>query len=183
MFRFIALVIILSYTITTAGCQKGNDSRSTSSLEGNTPSSQLQGDVEKAPDFTLVNIEGKNVSLSDYKGKVVIIDFWATWCGPCRRGIPDLIDLQNKYKDKLAVIGISLDMANTKPKVPDFVNQMGINYPIVYFDDKVINDYGGINAIPTTFIIDKNGNIVKKIVGLYPKSEIEKQLTELINKS
>jgi thiol-disulfide isomerase/thioredoxin len=182
MFRLLAFVVILFYTITVTGCQKGNDTKPTSSVEKNTPAS-LQGDEQKAPDFTLVNTEGNNVSLADYKGKVVIIDFWATWCGPCRRGIPDLIDLQSKYKDELAVIGISVDQANTKSGVPGFVSQMGINYPIVYFNDKVINDYGGITAIPTTFIIDRAGNIVKKIVGLYPKSELEKQLTDLIKKS
>jgi thiol-disulfide isomerase/thioredoxin len=114
---------------------------------------------------------------------VVIVDFWATWCPPCRRGIPDLILIQNEYKNKVVVIGISLDQANTKAGVPEFAKRMGINYPIVYFNDKVINDFGGVAAIPTTFIIDQKGNIVKKMVGLYPKSEYEKELKNLIKKT
>jgi thiol-disulfide isomerase/thioredoxin len=183
MFKISASLLILFFTISVVGCQKEKETKTAASVNNISPASTMQGDENKAPDFTLVNIEGKNVSLSDYKGKVVIVDFWATWCAPCRKGIPDLIDLQKKYKDKLAVIGISLDMGNNKARVPDFVNKMGINYPIVYFNNKVLSDYGGIIAIPTSFIIDKDGNIIKKIVGLYPKSELEKQLNTLIKGS
>lgn len=126
----------------------------------------------KAKEFSLKDINGKTVKLSDYKGKIVIIDFWATWCGPCRRGIPDLISLQKEYADKLVVIGISVDReGQTKKDVPAFTKNNGINYPIVYADNKVISDYGGIEAIPTSFIIDKKGNIVKNFVGLVEKSE------------
>lgn len=177
MFKVIVSVFILFFSAAIVGCQKENQAKTTSSIENN---SQLQGDENKAPDFTLPDIAGENVSLSDYKGKVVIVDFWATWCPPCRRGIPDLISLQNKYKEKVAVIGISLDRENTKAGVPNFVNKMGINYPVVYFNDKVIIDFGGVSAIPTSFIIDQKGNIVKKMVGLYPKSEYEKQIKSLI---
>jgi len=182
MSKLLALLMILFFTVFIVGCQKDNDTKPAASNENNS-SAGMQETTDKAPDFTLVNVDGKNVSLSDYQGKVIIVDFWATWCPPCRKGIPDLIELQKEYKDKLAVIGISLDRENTKAGVPDFVNTMGINYPVVYFNDKVINDYGGINAIPTTFIIDKNGNIIKKYVGLYPKSVLEQQLNELMNKS
>lgn len=183
MTKILASAIILFYAVTIIGCQKGNDANPTPSNGTKSNAPAYQDATDKAPDFTLVNVEGKNVSLSDYKGKVVIIDFWATWCGPCRRGIPDLVELQKEYKDNLAVIGISLDQENTKANVPGFVTNMKINYPIVYTNDKVINDYGGINAIPTTFIIDKDGNIVKKLVGLYPKNVFEKQLDELLKKS
>lgn len=177
MIKVLASILILFYSVTVTGCQKENQAKTSSSAENN---AGLQGDEKKAPDFTLVNVAGKNVSLSDYKGKVVILDFWATWCAPCRKGIPDLISLQKEYKDKVAVIGISLDRENTIAAVPDFVNKMGINYPVVYFNDQVINDFGGVSAIPTTFIIDQHGNIVKKIVGLYPKSEYENRVKELI---
>ncbi len=180
MIKILASVIILFYSVTVVGCQKQNEPKADQTPQDNTT---LQDNNSKAPDFTLSNISGEDVSLSDFKGKVVIVDFWATWCPPCRKGIPDLISLQNEYKDKVAVIGISLDRENTKAGVPDFVDRMGINYPIVYFNDKVINDFGGVNAIPTTFIIDQDGNIVKKIVGLYPKSEYETKIKELIEKS
>ncbi len=178
MIKVLASIIILFYSVTIIGCQKDNEEKINKTPEDN---ATMQDNSSKAPDFTLTNISGEDVSLSDYKGKVVIVDFWATWCPPCRKGIPDLISLQNEYKDKVKVIGISLDRENTKGGVPDFVDRMGINYPVVYFNDKVINDFGGVNAIPTTFIIDQNGNIVKKVVGLYPKSEYENKIKELIN--
>lgn len=180
MIKILATVVILLFTVTVTGCQKENQARTRSASENVT---HVQGDENKAPDFTLTSLAGDKISLSDFKGKVVIVDFWATWCPPCRRGIPDLISLQNKYKNKVAVIGISLDRENTKAGVPSFVKKMGINYPIAYFTDKVINDFGGVNAIPTSFIIDQEGNIVSKMVGLYPKSEYEKQLENLIKES
>jgi thiol-disulfide isomerase/thioredoxin len=180
MIKILATVVILLFTITVTGCQKENHAGTRSASENVT---HVQGDENKAPDFTLTSLAGDKISLSDFKGKIVIVDFWATWCPPCRRGIPDLISIQNKYKNKVAVIGISLDRENTKAGVPSFVKKMGINYPIVYFTDKVINDFGGVNAIPTSFIIDQKGNIVSKMVGLYPKSEYEKQLENLIKES
>jgi thiol-disulfide isomerase/thioredoxin len=181
MLKILSSVLILFlYTVTITGCQKESRAGIDPAAESNV---SLGGDENKAPDFTLTSVSGEDVSLSDFKGKVVIIDFWATWCPPCRKGIPDLISLQKEYKDNVAVIGISLDRENTKAGVPDFVNKMGINYPIVYFNDKVIIDFGGVSAIPTTFIIDQKGNIVKKMIGLYPKGEYEQKIKELIKKS
>ncbi len=126
-------------------------------------------DDDKAPDFSLKSVDGKMVKLSDYKGKVVIIDFWATWCGPCRKGIPDIISIQNDYKNDVVIIGISLDGEKTLKDVPGFVKDYGINYPIVYGDEKVVAAYGGIEGIPTAFVVDKKGNVVDKHVGLVPK--------------
>lgn len=171
---------MLVFTLTVTGCQQESQAKTSSKIEN---SAQVQKDDNKAPDFTLLNVAGEKVTLSDYKGKVVILDFWATWCGPCRKGIPDLISIQNDYKDDVVVIGISLDQQNTKARVPSFVKSMGINYPIVYFNNKVINDFGGVRAIPTTFIIDQKGNIVNKMIGLYPRSAYEEQLKSLIKGS
>ncbi len=112
---------------------------------------------------------GKKFNLADYKGKVVILDFWATWCGPCREGIPDLISIQENYKGKVVVIGISLDDERTKENIVPFMKEYGINYPIVFGDSEVLTNYGGINAIPTSFIIDQKGNIVDKNIGLVSK--------------
>lgn len=125
---------------------------------------------KKAPDFALTSVDGKTVKLSDYKGKIVILDFWATWCGPCRKGIPDLVSIQKEFPKDVVVIGVSVDRDRTKKDVPSFVKNYNINYPIVYSTDKVVNDYDGIEAIPTSFIIDKKGNIVDKHVGLVDKS-------------
>ncbi len=128
-----------------------------------------------------VETSGKTLTLSNFTGKVVILDFWATWCPPCRKGIPDLIELKKKYKDKIEIIGISVDemSRNTKARVVPFIKEYGINYPIVYADMNVIQQYGGIRSIPTSFVIDKKGNVVAKYEGLVPKSTLE----ETINKA
>ncbi len=129
-----------------------------------------------------VEASGKMLSLSSYSGKVVILDFWATWCPPCRKGIPDLIELKKKYKDKIEIIGLSVDemSRNTKSKVVPFIKEYGINYPIVYADMKVVQGYGGINSIPTSFIIDTKGNIVQKHVGLAPKQTLEEEINKAL---
>ncbi|MFA4922867.1 MAG: TlpA disulfide reductase family protein [Ignavibacteriaceae bacterium] len=134
---------------------------------------------KKAPDFSLKSVDGKTVKLSDYKNKVVVLDFWATWCPPCRKGIPDLIKLQKEFKNDLVVLGISLD-ADTKEDVPAFVKNYGINYPIVYGDESTAKLYGGISGIPTTFIINKKGMIVNKHIGLVPKETLAKEIKDLL---
>lgn len=136
-------------------------------------------EVSKAPDFKLLDTEGKEVKLSDYKGKIVILDFWATWCAPCRKGIPDLIEIQKEYNNEVVVIGISLDQSNTINYVKPFMEQFGINYPVVYGSEQVIIDYGSIRAIPTSFIIDREGNIVDKFEGLMPKSTYVNRINTL----
>lgn len=132
---------------------------------------------DKAPEFKLKDLNGKEVKLSDYKGKIVLIDFWATWCGPCRKGIPDLIELQNEYKNEIVVLGITLDnKTNTAKDVDPFVKNMKINYPVLWTDDETIKNYGNINSIPTSFVVDKKGVIVSKHVGLVAKSEYVKDI-------
>ncbi len=172
IYSFIVLLSISSFA-----CEK-NDKENSSFENSSLP---LDGN-KKAPDFALTSVDGKIIKLSDYKGKVVIIDFWATWCPPCRKGIPDLIAIQNEYAGKVVVIGISVDReGQTKQDVPGFIKSNGINYPIVYFTDKVVNDFGGIEAIPTSFVIDKKGNIVDTHVGLVPKSTLTNKINSLLN--
>jgi len=149
--------------------------------ENNGDGSELEfqkADKKKAPDFSLASVDGKTVKLSDFKNKIVIVDFWATWCPPCRKGIPDLIEIQKEYKNDVVVIGISLDR-DTKKDVPKFVKDYGINYPVVYGDGKVDKNFGGVQAIPTAFVIDKNGYIVDTHVGLVPKSTYTDMIKKL----
>ena len=116
------------------------------------------------------------ISLSDYRGKVVLLDFWATWCPPCRKGIPDLVELKEKYGEKgVEIIGISLDGITrggaTKDEVIPFIKEYGINYPIVEGDMNISQQYGGIRSIPTSFVIDKEGYIISYYQGLIPKEQ------------
>jgi cytochrome c biogenesis protein CcmG/thiol:disulfide interchange protein DsbE len=162
MKKYLLSVLALSVVIFFAGCGNENKPEPLSNDAGAPGKAQ----TELAPSFKLTSTDNKTISLDDYKGKVVLLDFWATWCPPCRKGIPDLIELQKKYQGRLVVIGISVDQPDTKPEVVPFVQKMGINYPVVYSDGNVDMLYGGIEAIPTSFIIDKEGKVVKKTVGL-----------------
>lgn len=137
-------------------------------------------DASTAPDFNLPTSDGKSLKLSSLKGKVVILDFWATWCPPCRKGIPDLIDLKKKYGAKgVEIIGISVDQ-DTKPEVVPFIKDYGINYPVVYADNNVVMQYGGIRAIPTSFVIDKQGKIVASYEGLVSKLTYENHIKKIL---
>jgi cytochrome c biogenesis protein CcmG/thiol:disulfide interchange protein DsbE len=134
----------------------------------------------EAPDFTLQDLEGNMVTLSDYKGKVVIIDFWATWCGPCRKGIPDFVELQSEYgRDNLVILGINLDQGGVNG-VKAFAKQYKINYPVLLPTQQVVAMYGGIRAIPTTFIIDRKGQVRQGFEGYRPKDYFVNVLAELI---
>jgi cytochrome c biogenesis protein CcmG/thiol:disulfide interchange protein DsbE len=133
-----------------------------------------------APDFSLATTEGKTLKLSSLRGKVVIVDFWATWCGPCRKGIPDLIELKKKYgKQGFEVIGVSVD-TETKDQVIPFIKENGINYPVVYGDMNVYQQYGGIRSIPTTVVIDKKGKIIASYEGLMPIETYETHIKKLL---
>lgn len=133
-----------------------------------------------APDFSLATTDGKTLKLSSYRGKVVIVDFWATWCPPCLKGIPDLIELKKKYGKKgFEVIGVSVD-TESKDKVVPFIKEKGINYPVVYGDMNVYQQYGGIRSIPTTVVIDKNGKIIASYEGLMPIDTYETYIKKLL---
>ena len=173
---FISLILIF----TLVGCNKNIHNENKPVNRQETPS--LNSDNNKAPDFRLTSTNGKDIKLSDYKGKVVILDFWATWCSPCRKGIPDLIELQREFGKDLIVIGISLD-TDSKGNVIPYMQSIGINYPVVYGTYEVTQQYGGMGGIPTSFVINKKGEIVDKHVGLVPKSEYTDLINKLLNKS
>ncbi|MBW1730314.1 MAG: TlpA family protein disulfide reductase [Deltaproteobacteria bacterium] len=138
----------------------------------------------QAPNFTLYDLNGQKVSLEEYKGSPVLLDFWATWCPPCRMSIPELIKIQEQYRDKgLVVLGLSLDDPSLVPDayMKAFKEEFKINYRILRANERVMRDYFGYEnaAIPTMFLVDRKGRIVGKIVGFQPHS-LKKSLAQLL---
>ena len=130
--------------------------------------------------WELKDVSGKLVKSSDFAGKVVILDFWATWCGPCRMEIPGFIEFQKQYADKgLVVVGVSLDQDGASV-VKSFMDKSGINYPVLLGDETIVSAFGGVEGIPTTFIIDRKGQIVRKHVGYAEKAEFEADIKPLL---
>jgi peroxiredoxin len=136
--------------------------------------------AKKAPDFSIPDLAGKTITLSDFKGQVVILDFWDTWCPPCKKGIPDFIALYEENKDKgLVIIGLAFGREG-EDKVKQFAKDKGITYPLVIATDQAAEDFGPIDGIPTTIVIDKKGNIVERFTGFTEKAEFEKVIAPLL---
>ncbi len=136
-----------------------------------------------APDFTLASVDGKTITLSQLRGKVVLLDFWATWCAPCRLAIPHLNDLHKAYRKRgLEIIGLSLDKGSPE-RVRRFAVNMGIEYTIIMADDDLVKNYG-ISPIPTTYLIDRDGYISNKWVGFSQNlmSKIAAETERLLSK-
>jgi peroxiredoxin len=134
-----------------------------------------------APDFVLKDLQGKDFKLADYKGKVLVLNFWATWCPPCRAEIPDLVEAYAANKDKgLEILGLSVDRMTAERLMP-FVSKAKINYPIVLADAKIVQDYGPVDSIPATIIIDKKGIVRHRHVGLMDKDTLLRLFNQYIN--
>ena len=135
---------------------------------------------QKAPNFLLKTFKSNKIELAKLKGKVVVVNFWATWCPPCRAEIPDFVKVHHAYKSKgLEIIGIALDEDGWS-KVNPFVEKNIISYPVVLGTADVVQRYGGIEGIPTTFIVDKKGNIVDHQVGMMTKEMLEQKIKVLL---
>jgi len=139
-------------------------------------------DPELAPPLQVRDILGKNVSNADWGGKVVLVNFWATWCPPCREEIPELIELKKQYGDRLQIIGISED-DDGPAKVLKFAQQKGMSYPIVMATPELIASYGGVPALPTSFLVDTQGRVVTKHSGLYPIESYHREIRSLLGMS
>ena len=145
-----------------------------------TQAAEASATVEPAPEFKLETLDGSTLSLSDHAGEVVLLNFWATWCGPCKIEMPWFIEFQRKYKDKgFSVIAVSLDEEGWDVVRP-FAEDLQANFPIALGDDQVAEKFGGIMALPTTLIINKEGQIVSRHTGLVDKSAYAEEIESLL---
>jgi peroxiredoxin len=139
----------------------------------------LQGKV--APNFTLVDLAGKKVSLADFKGHPVIVNFWATWCGPCKLEMPWFEQMYGKYKPQgLVILGLSQDDGTPKQEIAAAAKKIGVTYPILLPDDKVSKAYGGVDYIPETFYVDAKGRVVEQVAGAPSEDEIDANIRKTI---
>jgi len=133
-----------------------------------------------APDFTLQSLDGKTIRLSDFRGKAVLLNFWATWCAPCKIEMPWFVELQKQYgPEGLQVVGVAMDDASPKD-IGDFAKEMGVNYPVLIGKEAVGDAYGGVQFLPENFYIDRNGKVLDRAFGLKGRSEIEDEIKRIV---
>ena len=168
------ILLVLAISLTICACNNKNDK----------PAADSSVEVgSSAPDFTLKDITGKNTTLSSYKGKLVLLEFWATWCPPCKASIPDMVELHKKYQDKgFTVLGVSIDAdSDATAKVAQFSSSNGITYPVLIADEAMPLRYN-VMSVPTSFLISRDGIIISSYIGYFDNygqkvsADIEKHL-------
>lgn len=146
----------------------------------NNPNANVQMKDGIAPDFTLQSPDGKTVRLADFRGKAVLLNFWATWCSPCKIEMPWFVELQKQYgPDGLQVVGVAMDDASPKD-IADFAKEMGVNYPVLIGKESVGDAYGGVQFLPENFYIDRNGKVLDRAFGLKGRGEIEDEIKRIV---
>jgi peroxiredoxin len=174
------LLVVLVAAMFFGGRYLANRSRA-----GASGSARIGGDAkgQLAPEFDLKDLSGKNVRLSDYHGKVVLLNFWATWCPPCKEEMPWFVDLQQRYGAQgLQVIGVAMDDSDQK-KIESFAKQLGVNYPVLLGKESTAHAYGDVQFLPDTFYIGRDGKIVSHVQGLINRKEIEEQVKKALTPS
>jgi peroxiredoxin len=142
------------------------------------PSANLKGQL--APDFTLQSLDGKSVRLSDFRGKAVLLNFWATWCQPCKIEMPWFVELQKQYGPQgLQVLGVAMDDASPDD-ISRFARTLGVNYPVLIGKETVGDAYGGVQFLPATFYIARDGKVIDKVFGLKGRGEIEEDIQKAL---
>ncbi|GIV61178.1 MAG: hypothetical protein KatS3mg044_0044 [Rhodothermaceae bacterium] len=188
MLKPILLSALVSLTFLVSGCTRheqdaGHPEEATlPAAETEAPEKAPSYLGQTAPDFTLPTLDGQTFRLADHRGKVVLLNFWATWCGPCVIETPELVALYNDLKDRgLVVVGISLDEEGFEVVKP-FAEEFNVTYPMVVDDGAVAEAYGGIYGLPTTFVLDKEGRIQQRFIGIFPTEEMRPKLEEMLAK-
>lgn len=173
-------------TTTTQKSPSETSHKTTTSSDESTTSETEKTDNSKAAtynnDFTLKDLNGKEVSLSDFAGNIVVLNFWATWCPPCKAEIPDFVEVYNAYKDKgVSFLGVSLD--EDFNALVNFVSDYKINYTILHDSNSAVSNYWAIEAIPTTYFLDEEGNVLDSVVGQMPKENLISTIEDLLNRN
>lgn len=157
----------------------GNAAQDNEGAPDEAESSRLKG--KPAPGFMLTSLDGKKVSLSDYKGRPVLVNFWATWCGPCKIEMPWFEELRKQYANQgFEILGLADDVDAGKDVIAKTSHQLGVTYPILLTDGKVQNAYGGLEVLPMSFYVDRNGVVVEVTAGLGSKDELEANIKKVI---
>jgi cytochrome c biogenesis protein CcmG/thiol:disulfide interchange protein DsbE len=163
--------------LSAAGCAKIDPS---AGAKASTATTKPVAERKAAPDFELKDSEGRTVKLSDFKGKVVLLNFWATWCGPCKIEIPWFIEFERAYKDQgLVVLGVATDEEGWEVVKP-YITEKQVNYRVVMSSPSVEQLYGGVEALPMSFMVDRQGKIASIHTGLVSKSDYENEIKELL---
>jgi len=142
----------------------------------NVPAPQQIVDLGTVPEFIAESMNGRAVSSVEFEGKVLLVNFWATWCGPCHRETPALVELQNELEgDGLQVIGISMDATDTTA-VREFMERYNVSYPMIHSPEELAEEFGGVFALPTTYLVARDGKIVSRVVGEFKRSEMDSSI-------
>ena len=169
-------LVAAPFVIASCGEHRGSQSE----VQAAARTQQTPYDTTVAPDFSLPDLKGHTVHLKDFRGKVVVLDFWATWCGPCKMEIPHFVELMKRHGEKgLEIVGVAMDETGADVVRP-FVEKNGLHYHVLLGDDYTANRFGGVNALPTTFVIDRGGHIARKYIGYRSLESFEEDLTPLL---
>jgi len=162
--KILLLTVVAMFTLWISACRSGSAS---------------QAQLRPAPDFSLTAFDGRPLSLSANRGKVVLLDFWATWCEPCKAEIPHFVDLQNHYGSQgLQIIGLSMD--DDEQAARDFYQHYKMNYPVALASSRITDQYGGVLGLPITFAIDRQGRIVSRHIGATDPAVFESEVKKLL---
>jgi peroxiredoxin len=171
-------ILMLSSILMFSACSKGE---ADASAEKSSKKAAVNQENPKAFNFSVATLDGGTLSLTDYKGKVLILDLWDTWCPPCKAEIPHFIDLYKQYESQgLEILGVAFGREGVQA-VRNFAKQYGVNYTNALANQELMNGYGPVNSIPTTFVIDQNGGIYKKYIGYREKAVFENDIKALLN--
>jgi cytochrome c biogenesis protein CcmG/thiol:disulfide interchange protein DsbE len=186
LFAIMASLALLAGLTSLSGCQGSAQSETPVLAEsadldpGAVVDPGIPRSPDAMPDFVLTDLDGNVVKLSDYTGQAVLLNFWATWCPPCKAELPDLVEIQNEFGGvDFTVVGVSLDQSGPG-KVRRFVDQYGINFPVLMGNQKVVVQYGNFRGIPTSFLLNTKHEQVKRYTGLVTKRQLERDLQNVI---